>query len=119
MTKFVDTLVRLPNLRTLELLDITHADPVTRELKRECAQFPSIREITVCPMYPDFVRSCPNLESLTLRRHFVQCSRETIGLCGARLRRVGGVGIRRNSNVECESPKVLFNRRKSLNRPVL
>jgi hypothetical protein len=107
MTKFIDTLVRLPNLRTLELLDVTHRGPVTRGLKRKCARFPSIREMAVCSMYPDFIRSCPNLESLTFRRAFVLHSCTAISSYGAGLKRVVGVDIARSSNVECKSSKCL------------
>ena len=65
MNKFVDTLARLPNLRTLELLSVSRRGPVTAGLKRKCANFPSIREMAVNVTYPDFIRSCPNLEGLT------------------------------------------------------
>jgi len=105
MKKFVDTLVRLPNLRTLELLSVSHRSPVTLGLRRKCAQFPSIREMTVCSMYPDFIKSCPNLESLTFRRGFVLYSCTTISSYGTGLKKVGGVDIGRSLNVECEFPK--------------
>ena len=72
MMKFVDALVRLPNLKTLDLWDVSHRSPVTRGLKRKCAEFPSIREKTIRSAYPDFIRSCPNLESLIFRE--VSCS---------------------------------------------
>jgi len=109
MKKFVDTLVRLPNLRTLELLSVSHRSPITTGLKRKCAQFPTIREMTVCSMYPDFIKSCPNLESLTFRRGFVLYSCTTISSYGAGLKRVGGVDIGRSLNVECEFQKAPFN----------
>ena len=115
MTKFVDTLVRLPNLRTLELLNISDRKPVTRGLNRKCAQFPSIREMTVCITYSNFVKNCPNLESLTFRRNFTQSLCKTIGSHGAELKRVGGLCITFGPGVECESPHVPFNRGKSLN----
>jgi len=106
MKKFIDTLVRLPNLRTLELLSVSHRSPVTAGLRRKCAKFPSIREMTVCSMYPDFIRSCPNLESLTFRRGFVEHSCAAVSSYGAGLKRVGGVDIVRSLNVECEFRRV-------------
>ena len=110
MTKFVDVLARLPNLRTLELLHVTRRTPVTNGLKRKCAKFPSIREMTVCSTYPDFIRSCPNLESLSFRHGFGNGSSRALGLYGAGLKRVRGVVISRDSNVECELPKRLLIR---------
>ena len=43
-------LTRLPNLRILELLDVTHRSPITRGLKLERAKFPNIREMSACPL---------------------------------------------------------------------
>ena len=108
MTKFVDVLVRLPNLRVLDLLDVTHRSPVTRGLKRKCARFPNIREMTVCSTYPDFIRSCPNLESLTFRRGSPGDS-NALSSYGAELKRLGGVGIYRSWDVECEFPNFPSN----------
>ena len=117
MTKFVDVLVRLPNLRTLELLHVTHRGPVTRALKRKCAQFPSIREMTVCTICPDFIKTCPNLESLTFRHGFGRVAADALSLYGAGLRRVKGVMTHYSWSMECESlrvppsPRQLFNAR--------
>jgi len=116
MTKFVDALVRLPNLRTLELLAATRSSPVTRGLKRECARFPSIREMTVCPMCPDFIRSCPNLESLTFRHGFERDFVNALSLYGAELKRVRGVDTSRGWSMEYEFLKVPSELRESLNR---
>ena len=41
MDKFIDTLVRLPNLGTLELLNVSDGSPVTTVLERKCAKFPN------------------------------------------------------------------------------
>jgi len=117
MIKFVDVLVRLPSLRTLELLDVTHRTPVTRGLKLKCAKFPNIREMTVCSTYPDFIRSCPNLESLTFRRGLVEDSPKALRSYGAELRRVGGVEILRSSDVECEFLKLPSDPKRPLNGP--
>ena len=102
MKKFVDTLVRLPNLRTLELLSISHRSPVTAGLKRKCATFPNIREIIISPKYPDFVTSCPNLESLTFRYGFTPRSPVAIDLCGEGLKRVAGIDFSMDRWVSCE-----------------
>ena len=118
MTKFVDVLVRLPNLRTLELLEVSHRDPVTRGLKRKCAKFPSIREMIVSSTYPDFIKSCPNLESLTFRDGMDDVS-TTLSSYGAELRRVGGVDICPSSHVECEFPGLFSSPTQPLNGPEL
>ena len=65
MTVFVDCLVQLPNLRTLEIFSTSHIGPITRGLKRKCARFPSIRELGISNMSAKFVGSCPNVESVT------------------------------------------------------
>ena len=102
MTKFVDVLVRLPNLRTLELLGVTHRSPVSKGLKRKCAKFPTIREMIVTPMYPDFIRSCPNLESLTFKSGFGRGSSNALSLYGAGLKRIRGVDTFFGLGLECE-----------------
>ena len=119
MTKFVDVLVRLPNLRTLHLLAISHRDPVTRGLRRKCAKFPNIREMTVCSIYPDFIKNCPNLESLTFRNGFLLYSRAIISSHGAGLKRVRGIPFEPSSNVECKFSKLTFKPRQKLNTPVV
>lgn len=65
MTKFVDCLVRLPNLRTLDIFSTSHIDPMKEGLKLEYAIFPSIRELWIGDMVARFVASCPNVESVT------------------------------------------------------
>lgn len=114
MRKFVDTLIRLPNLRTLELLNVSHRGPVTAGLKRKCAKFSNIREMVVDPTYPDFIRSCPNLESLTFRHDLTWRSRGAIGLYGTRLKRVAGISFSAFYNVECEFVSILSSLRQAL-----
>ena len=65
MTKFVDCLVRLPNLRTLDIFSTSSVDRTKQGLKRECPRFPSIRELWIGDMLGTFVGSCPNVESVT------------------------------------------------------
>jgi hypothetical protein len=93
MNKFIDTLLQLPNLRRLELLTISHRAPVMAALKRKCAIFPNIREMLVEFTCPDFIKSCPNLESLTFRRGLDEDACRAIELYGAGLKRVTGVGF--------------------------
>jgi len=112
MTKFVDVLTRLPNLRTLDLLSVSNRVPVTLGLvESEIAKFPSIREMSVCVTYPDFIGSCPNLESLTFRRGFWNLCSKALRDYGAELKRVGGII---DSNVECELLKAPSGPRQSL-----
>lgn len=60
---FIDCLVRLPNLRTLDILSCSHTNLVTRELN-ECVRLPSIRELGVGNSSVMFIGSCPNVESV-------------------------------------------------------
>ena len=121
MKTFIDVLVRLPGLRTLELLGVDKRGPVSRGLKRKCAIFPSIREMTVCSVYPDFIKSCPNLEGLTFRYDHGEGYSEALQLYGAKLKRIRGVkvGVFVSLNTECEFRKVPSDLGQSLNRPGL
>lgn len=93
MRKFIDTLLRLPNLRRLNLLGVTHRSPVTAALEHEWAIFPNIREMVVDRSCPDFIKSCPNLESLTFRCDLDDRACGTIELYGGGLKRVTGIGL--------------------------
>jgi len=66
MTNFVDCLVLLPNLRTLEVFNVNRTSLVVRELGLERAQFPSIRELWVNGVSVLFARTCPNMETVTI-----------------------------------------------------
>lgn len=101
MRRFIDTLVQLPNLRRLELLSVSHRSPVTPALKRKSAKFPNIREMLVDSNYPDFVITCPNLESLTFRYRPTCCFHKTIDSCGAGLERVDGLKLSVSYGVRC------------------
>jgi len=65
MTVFIDCLIRLPNLRTLEIFSTSHIGPITKGLKRKSARFPSIRELEVSNALAKFVGCCPNVESVS------------------------------------------------------
>lgn len=93
MTVFIDCLVLLPNLTTLDVFivdDISHA---ISGLERKCARFPNIRELWAHGVSVVFVRSCPNVESVTTTGIYPQgvevlC---THGKKLKRLKRVAGV----------------------------
>ncbi|KAF9782927.1 hypothetical protein BJ322DRAFT_182548 [Thelephora terrestris] len=65
MSKFIDCLVRLPNLRTLEVFSTSHLSPIPRGLKRKSAKFPSVRELAIGDRTAKFIGSCPNVETVT------------------------------------------------------
>lgn len=93
MTIFIDCLVRLPNLTTLDVFNIDDVGRVVRGLERKCARFPNIRELWVDGASVVFVRSCPNVESVTATGLYLP----NVGLLCThgnnlkRLRRVAGV----------------------------
>ena len=91
MEKFIDTLLRLPNLRRLELLSVSHRSPVAAALKRKSTIFPNIREMAFGAMCPNFIKSCPNLESLTFRCVLDHSACRAIKMHGAGLKRITGV----------------------------
>ena len=91
MDKFIDTLIRSLNLGTLELLNVSDGSPVTMALERKCAKFPNIREMTVDATYLNFIRSCPNIENLTLRYGLSYSGYTALKSHGTGLKRVAGV----------------------------
>jgi len=86
MTKFVDCLVRLPNLRTLEVFGASHVGPITKGLKRKCARFPSVRELWISDKIVKFFGSCPNVESLITQDGL---SWESIGILSSHRKELG------------------------------
>lgn len=65
MSKFIDCLVRLPNLKTLEVFSTSHIGPITRGVRRKSARFPSIRELAISNRTAKLVGCCPNVETVT------------------------------------------------------
>jgi hypothetical protein len=65
MSKFIDCLVRLPNLRTLEVFSTSHLSPITKGLKRKSARFSSVRELAISNRTAKFIGCCPNVETVT------------------------------------------------------
>lgn len=95
MIKFVDCLVRLPNLRTLEILGAGPRAPISKALKRKYATFPSIRELRITPACHHFIKNCPNLETLTFTRSLDTHAPTTVLSHGQRLRCIRGVPVQR------------------------
>lgn len=110
MIKFVDCLVRLPNLRTLEILAAGPRLPISKALRRKYATFPSIRELRITPACHHFIRNCPNLESLTFARSLDTHAPATILSHGKGLRRIAGVPVHRSRGMHGE----FFNRSSDL-----
>ena len=95
MTKFVDCLVRLSNLKTLEILGAGPRAPISKALKRKYATFPSIRELRITPACHHFIKNCPNLDSLIFTRSLDTHAPATILSHGERLRSITGVPVHR------------------------
>lgn len=64
MKKFIDCLIQLPNLRTLEVFSASHITPITKGLKRKSARFSSVRELVITNRTAKFVGSCPGVETV-------------------------------------------------------
>lgn len=65
MTKFVDCLIQLPNLRTLEVFGTSDVEAMTKGLKRKSARFPGIRELGISDSTANLIGNCPNVETIT------------------------------------------------------
>ena len=89
MTKFVDCLVRLSNLRTLEVFYASRTYSIRREPERECAQFPSVRELWISNWTVNFVESCPNVESIIALHGLAPESTEVLKSYGKKLGKLG------------------------------
>ena len=105
MNKFIDCLVRLPNLKTLEILDIDPGDAIPRALKRELATFtlPSVRELRILPECHHLVENCPNLESLIFTRPADERAHSTVLSHGQGLRCIAGMSLYRERDLNSES----------------
>lgn len=93
MTRFVDCLVRLPNLKTLEILGAGPRAPISKALSRKYAVFPRIRELRITPACHHFIRKCPNLKNLTFTGTMDIHAPSTLESYGKELERVAGVTI--------------------------
>jgi len=93
MTKFVNCLVRLPNLKTLEILGAGPRAPISKALKRKYAIFPSIRELRITHASHHFIRNCPNLENLIFASGLDTHTPASVLSHGKGLKRVAGVTV--------------------------
>ena len=93
MVKFIDCLIRLPNLKTLEILSVSSRAPISKALKWKHAIFPTIRELRITHDCHHFIRNCPNLENLTLTDGFDIYSPDTVRSHGVGLKRIAGVNV--------------------------
>ena len=89
--KFVECIVRLPNLKTLEVLEVRARAPISKALRRKHAIFPTIRELRITPACHHFIRKCPNLKDLTFTTTMDTYAPSTLLAYGKGLRRVAGV----------------------------
>lgn len=99
MVKFVDCLVRLPNLKTLDILGAGPRTPISKALKRKYATFPSIRELRIVPACHHFIKKCPNLETLIFARTLDRHAPSTVLSYGGGLKRVAGVSIHNRNHM--------------------
>ena len=93
MTKFVDCLVQLPNLKVLEILSVSSRAHISKALRQKRARFPSIRELRITHECHLFIKDCPNLEILTLTDGFGLYSPITVRSHGRGLRHIAGVNV--------------------------
>ena len=91
MTKFVDCLVQLPNLRTLEVYSTSHIHRVRRGLERECARFPNIRELWAGVVLEELLGCCPNVESVAVLGGLFSGTPSSRGIELKNLKRVAGI----------------------------
>ena len=91
MTKFMDCLVLLPNLKTLEIFS-TSPDEMLLEVKRRSPRFSGVCELVIGGTTVEFLWRCPNVESLTIRgTPRYTALRDSRGKKLKKLRRVAGV----------------------------
>ena len=93
MKKFVNCLVQLPNLNTLEILDVGSWVPISTHLSRRKVIFPSIRVLRITSTCHPFIKKCPNLEDLTFTNMLNSHAQNTLRYNGETLKRVAGVGL--------------------------
>ena len=109
MTKFIDCLVRLPNLKTLEILSVSSRAPISKALRRKYAIFPSIRILRITHACHHFIRNCPNLEDLTFTTGLDTHAPTTIRSHGKGLRRIAGVDVYCPLNLSGELEKIVWS----------
>ena len=93
MSKFIDCLLQLSNLRTLEILGASSGVLVSTTLKQKRATFPSIRTLRIAPVCHHFIESCPNVEDVTFTARLNMDASATIQSHGIGLKRIAGVDV--------------------------
>ena len=88
MTKFIDCLIQLPNLRTLEVFSTDDADSLAKGLKRKSARFPGIRELGISDKTAQFLGSCPNVETIMILRRFTSQGATILSSYGGELKKL-------------------------------
>ena len=92
MTKFIDCLVLLPNLKALEVF--CHRQFLA-EIGWESTRFPSVRELVVEDATATLVGCCPNVESVVVTNGLYSDDPATLNLHGKRLEKLKRfVGVR-------------------------
>ena len=102
MEKFVDCLVRLPNLRALDILSASTPGPISKALKRKHVILPSIRQLRIVQACHYFIRKCPNLEDLTFVTGLDTDASSTVCSYGRGLERIAGVNIHSSKSLTGE-----------------
>ena len=111
MKQFVNCLVQLPNLNTLEILDVSNCLHISTYLSRRKVTFPRIRVLRIRSTCHLFIEKCPNLEDLTFTNMLNSHALNTIEYDGKALKRVAGVNL---SNVNGGFIDKLSNRNNHL-----
>jgi hypothetical protein len=93
MRKFVNCLVQLPSLKTLEILEAGPRTPIAKVLKLKYAKFPGIRTLRIVDACHHIIKNCPGLEDLTFVAGLDRHASVTLGSHGKNLKRVAGVDI--------------------------
>jgi len=91
MTIFFDCLVRLPNLKTLEILKVDSQVPISKVFESVDTILPSTRALCITRTCRPFIRNCPNLEDLTFTTGLCTRALGTVRLYGEELKRIAGV----------------------------
>ena len=108
MKQFVNCLVQLPNLNTLEILDVSSWLHISTYFsRRRNVTFPRIRVLRIRSTCHLFIKKCPNLEDLTFTNILNSHALNTIKYDGKALKRVAGVNL---SHVNGEFVNKLSNR---------
>ena len=88
MAKFVDCLIQLPNLTTLEVFGTDSAGSIARGLERRSPLFPNIRELGISGDTAKFIENCPNVETITALHELSLENAMILGSHGKKLKKL-------------------------------